>query len=250
MGTGPPRLRRRLIVVLALHATAGLTVAPASQADPGVAVDPSPASTAIAAVETVVPVAVEPPVALVESLTAPAADLEASAEATRSEVADVVGSAAPAIASAAADVAAKVSSATGTAPAISPLPRPRAAVSSARRGPASPPAPASPAAPDRPERAALVEPSSGIPSVGRAIPLSTGAERHVAWRAPDPQPFPGPSEPAGSSYGSGFAPAFSLVFLATVLALFLARSGLGTRISPRLAKPPGAALALELERPG
>lgn len=254
MGTGPPRLHRRLIVAFTLLATAGLSVAPASRAETGIGAAPNPAAAALAAVETVV--SAETAVAEVESVLAlaPAPALVVSAEATRRELANVVSAAAPAITSAAAEVEARVSSATGAAPAIPAPSRPRAAVASGRSGTAPRPAHV------RPERTASVKPSSGVPTVGRelaitanepvAIPVATGSERLEAQRATSPQPSPAPPEPAEGGYATGVAPAFVLVFVVTVIALFLARSGLGPRVTSLLASPPNAALALELERPG
>ena len=85
MGTGPPRLRRRLIVVLALPAMAGLSAAPAARADNPVGAGASPA-TALAAIDPAVPAAGEPEVAgLVESVPAlePAPAIAESAKGAR-----------------------------------------------------------------------------------------------------------------------------------------------------------------------
>lgn len=255
MGTGPPRLRRRLIGTVSLLAAAGLLTAPVSRADTGIGVAPALAAVD-AAVDPVVPTAVEPvvepvvgeiaePVARVAE--APAA-LPAPDTARVQELVDQVSSAAtPALA----------------VPALPAVSRPKAIVAAPRPLPPH-------ATHARQQRAAPVEvaprrgreSSSGAaarpdrrePAITRdkpvAIPLVTAPKQPEVQQTPGPQRFPAPSQPVHLFDATGVAPGFVLVFLAAVISLFLVRSGRGARIASLLASPRGAALALELERPG
>jgi len=261
MGIGPPRLRRRLIVAVSLLATAGFVAAPASRADTGIGVAPASAVAAPAEVESTVDTVVSSPAepavpAPVEAVAALAPPPAQPPSAEVPHAGKLVSLAAPAVASAVAEVESTV---VGAALAIPATSRPHAVV--------APPSPArtTQARPGRAESVKVaprrsVQSPSGLPShsdrrelaigAGKplAIPVSSGSDRLDARSEPGPQRIPAPSEPATGGYAAGAAPA--VVFLVTMIALFLARSGLGARITSRLASPRSAALALELERPG
>lgn len=245
MGTGPPRLRRRLIIASTLLATAGLVGVPTSRADTGTA------GAAVAAVAAAVPAPAEPAVTgLVESVPAPEPVPPVSVDADPRPVVEVIAAAAAATAAAVADVGQGISSARAI-----PTAQPRAAVITRASGTASRPN-------VRPERALKAKPPSRTltPTVGRelgttrkepvAVPPSTGSERVEARRAAGPQHIPAPTAPGDGASAAGATSSFAFVIVATVVALFFALSGLGTRISLRLARPPSAALAPGLERPG
>jgi hypothetical protein len=249
-----------VIGIVSTLALAGLVAAPAAAADTGIA-PPAPAPEALAAVEATVDPVVE---AVVEPVSEPVTEPLTEAPAPDAgPAAEPVGAVAKAVAETVVSAQAAVAAA-APAPVAAPAPRPAAARTA--------PAPQSRPTHVRPTRAAPVEDAptrSRESSPGAAAHLdrrglvttlgervtkpasaATAAKQPVAPTSTAPQRLPVPAAPSTTGDPTGAVQGFVLLFLAVVIALFSARSWLGERLTLLLASPRGAALVLELERPG